>query len=139
MSRNKKIDIDSSSFKLMVQETYNDILHQKNEATRLFKEIKQNADLGSEGGIEDIPIVGPTLVNLLKVIDQTVDKKIQLLKIFHTYIKSGLDEKSTDGGNGGTGSLIPTGNNRKALEELLSEMQGNKTLNDGKSTGRNTG
>lgn len=135
MGRTKKIDINSEGFRVMVMETYNDILQQKNDANRLFKDIKQKLNLEADDeNLEEIPLAGPTLVNLLKVVDSSVDKKLKLLKIFQQHIKSESPGATAgqSGGKSSSSSMIPSGTDRNELTKMLKELQGEKVLKDGK-------
>jgi hypothetical protein len=75
-NKKKKIDINEESMKELMQETYNEIVDERNKAVAAYKKFSQNINENS-----DIALVGKITNDLLKIIDGSIDKKLALIKI----------------------------------------------------------
>ena len=87
--KKKQITLDTNSVLALLQEIYNECVEQRNTAIRI-----QNKMLSFMHGPEDLQLLGPVIKEQQKIIDSTIEKKIQLSKI-----QSNLTQKDTTGGD----------------------------------------
>jgi hypothetical protein len=115
-TKKKKVDVTEESMKELMQETYNEIVDERNKALAAYK--KYSKDINENN---DIALVGKITNDLLKIIDGTIEKKLRLIKIQSDIIyKNG---KQSDTG----ASIIITDEDRKWAE---SYMKSNKNDNE---------
>jgi hypothetical protein len=115
-TKKKKVDVTEESMKELMQETYNEIVDERNKALAAYK--KYSKDINEN---HDIALVGKITNELLKIIDGTIEKKLRLIKIQSDIIyKNG---KQSDTG----ASIMITDEDRKWAE---SYMKGNKNNNE---------
>jgi len=74
--RKKKIDISTESMIELMQETYNEIVDERNKALAAYKRFSRDIQEN-----DDIVMVGKITNDLLKIIDGSIEKKIRLIKI----------------------------------------------------------
>ena len=74
--KKKKIDITEQSMKELMQETYNEIVDERNKAITDYKKFGKDINENS-----DIALIGKITNDLLKVIDSAIEKKLKLIKI----------------------------------------------------------
>ena len=74
--KKKQIALDRNSILALLQEIYNECVEQRNTAIRI-----QNKMLSFMHGPEDLQVLGPVIKEQQKIIDSTIEKKIQLSKI----------------------------------------------------------
>ena len=74
--KKKKIDVSVESMKDLMQETYNEIVDERNKAITAYKKFSKDINENS-----DIALVGKITNDLLKIIDGTIEKKLRLIKI----------------------------------------------------------
>jgi hypothetical protein len=104
--------------KELMQETYNEIVDERNKALTAYK--KYSKDINEN---HDIALVGKITNELLKIIDGTIEKKLRLIKIQSDIIyKNG---KTADSG----ASIVITEEDRKWAE---SYMKNNNNSNNEK-------
>ncbi len=110
MPRPKKKDIQLSneSVLALLQEIYNECVEQRTTAIRI-----QNKMLSFMQGADDLQQLGPVIKEQQKVIDSSLEKKIQLAKI-----QSNLVEKQS-GGKDSLGALSL--DDRESLNLLLNK------------------
>jgi hypothetical protein len=114
--KKKKVDVTEESMKELMQETYNEIVDERNKALAAYK--KYSKDINEN---HDIALVGKITNELLKIIDGTIEKKLRLIKIQSDIIyKNG---KQSDGG----ASIVITDEDRKWAEDY---MKSSKTDNE---------
>tara|TARA_R110000824_G_scaffold38536_11_gene117587 strand:- start:55 stop:423 length:369 start_codon:yes stop_codon:yes gene_type:complete len=87
--KKKQIKLDTNSVLALLQEIYNECVEQRNTAIRI-----QNKMLSFMHGPDDLTLLGPVIKEQQKIIDSTIEKKIQLSKI-----QSNLTHKETEGGS----------------------------------------
>ena len=115
-TKKKKVDVTEESMKELMQETYNEIVDERNKALAAYK--KYSKDINEN---HDIALVGKITNELLKIIDGTIEKKLRLIKIQSDIIyKNG---KQSDTG----ASIMITDEDRKWAE---SYMKGSKNNNE---------
>ena len=71
--RKKKIDVSEESMKELMQETYNEIVDERNKALTAYKKFSKDINENS-----DIALVGKITNDLLKIIDGTIEKKTKV-------------------------------------------------------------
>ena len=117
--KRKKIDVSEESMKDLMQETYNEIVDERNRALTAYKKFTKNMDDNS-----DIALVGKITNDLLKIVDGSIEKKLRLIKIQSDILyKNGKSGANSDSG----GSIVITEEDRKWAEEYLKQ---NKTNNE---------
>lgn len=115
--RKKKIDVSEESMKELMQETYNEIVDERNKALTAYKKFSKDINENS-----DIALVGKITNDLLKIIDGTIEKKLRLIKI-----QSDILYKNGKGGSADSGtSMIITEEDRKWAEEFLKKQNNNE-------------
>jgi hypothetical protein len=82
----KEINLTKESMLALMQEVYNELVEQRNTAIRI-----QNKMLSMMKEPEDMTLIGPVIEKQQKIINDCVEKKLQLSKL-----QSGLWQKSND-------------------------------------------
>ncbi len=118
--RKKKIDVSEESMRDLMQETYNEIVDERNRALTAYKKFTKDINENS-----DIALVGKITNDLLKIIDSSIEKKLRLIKIQGDIIyKAG---KPADGP--GVNMTI-TDEDRKWAEEFLKQQNASSEGNE---------
>jgi hypothetical protein len=104
--KKKQIKVEKESVLALMQEIYNECVEQRNTAIRI-----QNKMLGFMHEAEDLHLLGPVIKEQQKIIDSTIEKKIQLTKIQSAL----LDKKLSELDSGG----VLTDEVRETLNDLL--------------------
>jgi hypothetical protein len=113
-TKKKKVDVTEESMKELMQETYNEIVDERNKALAAYK--KYSKDINEN---HDIALVGKITNELLKIIDGTIEKKLRLIKIQSDIIyKNG---KQSDAG----ASIMITEEDRKWAENYMKSSKNN--------------
>ena len=76
MNKKKKVDITEESLKDLMQETYNEIVDEKNRALSAYKKFTKDINENT-----DIALVGKITNELLKIMDSAIEKKLRLIKL----------------------------------------------------------
>lgn len=117
-SSKTQINVNEESMQKLMQETYNEIVDERNKALILYKRVTKDIDSNS-----DIALIGKVANDLLKIMDGAVDKKIKLLKLQSDILyKTAKTDSSPD-------NFTMTDEDKKWAEEML-EKQKNKDLVD---------
>lgn len=82
----KKIELTKESMLSLMQEIYNELVEQRNTAMRI-----QNKMLSMMKDPEDMTLIGPVIEKQQKIINDCVEKKLQLSKL-----QSSIWEKSSN-------------------------------------------
>jgi hypothetical protein len=82
----KEINFTKESILALMQEIYNELVEQRTTAIRI-----QNKMVGMMKDPEDMTLIGPVIKEQQKIINDCVEKKLQLSKI-----QSGIWEKSSN-------------------------------------------
>jgi hypothetical protein len=99
--------------KELMQETYNEIVDERNRALTAYKKFTKDINENS-----DIALVGKITNDLLKIIDSSIEKKLRLIKIQGDILyKSG---KSPDAS--GVGNMTITDEDRKWAEDFIKKQ-----------------
>jgi len=86
--KKKEIKLDKESILALLQEVYNECVEQRNTAIRI-----QNKMLNFMKEASDLQQLGPVIKEQQKIIDSSIEKKIQLSKI-----QASLVQKQFEGG-----------------------------------------
>jgi hypothetical protein len=111
--KKKKIDVSEESMKELMQETYNEIVDERNKALTAYKKFSKDINENS-----DIALVGKITNDLLKIIDGTIEKKLRLIKIQSDILYKNGKGASGDGG----APMVITEEDRKWAEEFLKKQ-----------------
>lgn len=114
----KRIDVTEESMKELMQETYNEIVDERNKALIAYKKFGKDINENS-----DIALIGKITNDLLKIIDGTIEKKLKLIKIQSDILyKNG---KNVGGEN--EGSIMITDEDKEWAKQLI---KNNKDFNE---------
>lgn len=117
-SSKTQIKVNEESMQKLMQETYNEIVDERNKALILYKRVTKEIDSNS-----DIALIGKVANDLLKIMDGAVEKKIKLIKLQSDILyKTAKTDSSPD-------NFTMTDEDKKWAEEML-EKQKNKDLVD---------
>lgn len=117
-SSKTQIKVNEESMQKLMQETYNEIVDERNKALILYKRVTKDIDSNS-----DIALIGKVANDLLKIMDGAVEKKIKLIKLQSDILyKTAKTDSSPD-------NFTMTDEDKKWAEEML-EKQKNKGLVD---------
>lgn len=103
------ISLDVDSALALMQEIYNDIAEQKNQASLIMK--KMNSFMKEA---EDMSILGPVIKEQQKILNECTEKKISIVKLQASLLK-----QTNDGKSGGAKMGALTDEDRKYLEKLM--------------------
>ena len=124
-SSKTQISVNEESMQKLMQETYNEIVDERNKALILYKRVTKDIDSNS-----DIALIGRVAKDLLKIMDGAVEKKLKLIKLQSDIIyKTTKTDSSSD-------NFTMTDEDRKWAEEMI-EKQKNKELGDETPTEKN--
>lgn len=76
IQKKKKINLSEESMRELMQETYNEIVDERNRALTAYKKFSKDINENT-----DIALVGKVTNELLKIIDGSIEKKLRLIKI----------------------------------------------------------
>lgn len=109
--KKKKVNVSEESMMELMQETYNEIVDERNRALTAYKKFTKDINENN-----DIALVGKITNDLLKIIDSSIEKKLRLIKIQGDILyKSGKAETSAQ-------SMTLTDEDRKWAEEYLKKQ-----------------
>lgn len=111
--KKKKVDVSEESMKELMQETYNEIVDERNKALAAYKKFSKDINENS-----DIALVGKITNDLLKIIDGTIEKKLRLIKIQSDI----LYKNGKMGASGESANILITEDDRKWAEEFLKKQ-----------------
>ncbi len=89
--KKKQIKLEKESLLSLFQEIYNELVEQRNTAIRI-----QNKMLGFMKDADDLTLLGPVIKEQQKIIDSTIEKKLQLSKLQSTLVMKGSSTGPTD-------------------------------------------
>ena len=111
--KKKKVDVSEDSMKELMQETYNEIVDERNRALTAYKKFTKDINENS-----DIALVGKITNDLLKIIDSSIEKKLRLIKIQGDILyKSGKPSDAS-----GVGNMTITDEDRKWAEDFIKKQ-----------------
>ena len=115
--RKNIISLDVDSALVLMQEIYNDITEQKNNASLIMKKM-----LSFMKDADDMSTIGPVIKEQQKILNDCTEKKISLVKLQSVLLK-----QTNETGKNGYGKLTLTEEDRKLLEDLVNEETKNDT------------
>jgi len=84
--KKKEVKISTDSFLGMAQEAYNELVEQRTTAIRQINENKKKVEVDD---MHDLVNLNKANTDLLKLIDNTIDKKLSLVKLMSTLVFKG--------------------------------------------------
>lgn len=90
----QKLEINESSLTSLLQEAYFETIDQRNKALGLLNKYLKNVEENT-----DIAMVGKINNELLKVIDSSIGKKIELAKLMADFINKKGNSKTDESSN----------------------------------------
>ena len=84
--KRKQIKLTNESAVSLMQEIYNECVEQRSTAIRI-----QNKMIGFMKEAADMALIGPVLKEQQKIIDSSIDKKLQLSKLLATIVSKNLE------------------------------------------------
>ena len=94
----------------LMQEIYNECVEQRTTAIRI-----QNKMIGFMKEAADMALIGPVLKEQQKIIDSSIDKKLQLSKLLASITSKNLESSSS--------SLTIDGDVKETITQLLSQTK----------------
>lgn len=112
MSRPKKkrVELTTDSFLSIAQEAYNELVEQRSTAIRQINENKKKVEIEDS---HDLGTMNKINTDLLKVVDTTINKKLDILKMMSNLIFRG------DTGTGQTTNSAITPEDMAMIESLM--------------------
>jgi hypothetical protein len=107
--KKKKVDVSEDSMKELMQETYNEIVDERNRALTAYKKFTKDINENS-----DIALVGKITNDLINIIDSSNEKKRRLIKI-----QGDILYKSGRPSDAAAGNMTITDDDRKWAEDFI--------------------
>lgn len=107
----KEISFDKESLMVLLQEIYNEIVTQRNTAITI-----QNKMLGFMKSPEDLTMLGPIIKEQQKIIDNALNKKLDLAKLQHNVM---IKSNNNNDGDSLSGTL--SDEDKEILYNLMKE------------------
>lgn len=85
--KRKEIKLTHESAVSLMQEIYNECVEQRSTAIRI-----QNKMIGFMHEAADMALIGPVLKEQQKIIDSSIDKKLQLSKLLTTIVSKNMED-----------------------------------------------
>jgi|TARA_R110000803_G_scaffold68147_7_gene129904 hypothetical protein len=108
--KRKEIKLTHDSAVALMQEIYNECVEQRTTAIRI-----QNKMIGFMKEAADMALIGPVLKEQQKIIDSSIDKKLQLSKLLATIASKNMETSNS--------GLMIDGDMKEAINELVSQTQ----------------
>ena len=115
MRERKNITLDVESALALMQEIYNDVVENRNTASQIMRKM-----MSFMKDAEDMSTIGPVIKEQQKILNDCTEKKISLVKLQSVLLK-----QSTGGKGMPMGKLELSDDDRKLLENLMSEDENN--------------
>ena len=84
--RKKRVELNTDSFLSIAQEAYNELVEQRSTAIRQINENKKKVDVEDT---HDLGTMNKVNTDLLKLVDSTIDKKLNILKMMSSVLFKG--------------------------------------------------
>lgn len=110
MKDRKNITLDVDSAVALMQEIYNDIVEQKNNASLIMKKM-----LSFMKDAEDMSVIGPVIKEQQKILNECTEKKISLVKLQNILLK----QSQGSGNKANIGKLTLSDEDRDLLDKLV--------------------
>jgi hypothetical protein len=92
--KKKQVKLTTDSFLSMAQEAYNELVEQRSTAIRQVNENKKKVEVED---MHDLVNLNKANTDLLKLVDNTIDKKLSLIKLMSTLVFK--NDSGEGGGN----------------------------------------
>lgn len=122
--RRKIIELNVDSALALMQEIYNDIVEQKNNASIIMKKM-----LVFMKEADDMSMIGPVIKEQQKILNECTEKKLSLVKLQNAMMKQG---GGTEGDKTKFSKLELSAEDRKMLENLIEEKEDESNNDDEK-------
>ncbi len=121
--KKKKIEISEQSFLSIAQETYNELVEQRRVA---IKQINENKSKVEVSDTHDVSALNKVNTDLLKIVDNTIDKKLNILKMMSPLVF----KNDTSGNSSSKNTSEITQEDMDLIQSLFND--GDKKEDDGK-------
>ena len=88
--KRKEIKLTHESAVSLMQEIYNESVEQRSTAIRI-----QNKMIGFMKEASDMALIGPVLKEQQKIVDSSIDKKLQLSKLLANIVSKSLEDSQS--------------------------------------------
>lgn len=126
--REKKnnITLDVDSALALMQEVYNDVVENRNQASIIMKKM-----LAFMKDAADMTLIGPVIKDQQKIMNDCVEKKLSLVKLQSVLLKqTGGDKTAAIANSGGFRVMSLSDEDRKMLDDLIEDQNKNKSADD---------
>lgn len=120
--RRKIIELNVDSALALMQEIYNDIVEQKNNASLIMKKM-----LSFMKEADDMSMIGPVIKEQQKILNECTEKKISLVKIQNAMLKQVGNAGSGYGNTQKFEKIELTSEDRELLNKLIDEKDDKST------------
>jgi len=108
--KRKEIKLTHESAVALMQEIYNECVEQRTTAIRI-----QNKMIGFMKEAADMALIGPVLKEQQKIIDSSIDKKLQLSKLISTITSKNIEQSG--------GGLTIDSDIKESIQELVAQSK----------------
>jgi hypothetical protein len=121
-NRRKLIELNVESALALMQEIYNDIVEQKNNASLIMKKM-----LAFMKEADDMSMIGPVIKEQQKILNECTEKKISLVKLQNVLIKQNNGQRDN---NSSFEKMELSAEDRALLEKMIEEKDDDETNNE---------
>lgn len=121
VSKKNKIELTAESMRELMQETYSEIVDERNKAVVAYRRFMRDVTDNS-----DIALIGKTTNELLKIIDSAIEKKLRLIKI-----QGDIIYRNKQGGEETEKIHKITDEDRRMIETMMTKSDTPKEINYG--------
>ena len=108
--KRKEIKLTHESAVALMQEIYNECVEQRTTAIRI-----QNKMIGFMKEAADMALIGPVLKEQQKIIDSSIDKKLQLSKLISAITSKNIEQSG--------GSVTIDSEIKESLQDLVAQAK----------------
>jgi hypothetical protein len=124
--RKNNITLDVDSALALMQEVYNDVVENRNQASIIMKKM-----LAFMKDAADMTLIGPVIKDQQKIMNDCVEKKLSLVKLQSVLLKqTGGDKTAAIANSGGFRVMSLSDEDRKMLDDLIEDQNKNKSADD---------
>jgi|TARA_B100000902_G_C27305025_1_gene914947 hypothetical protein len=115
--KRKEIKLTHESAVALMQEIYNECVEQRTTAIRI-----QNKMIGFMKEAADMALIGPVLKEQQKIIDSSIDKKLQLSKLISAITSKNIEQSG--------GGLTIDSDIKESIQELVAQSKKDEANDD---------
>ena len=115
--KRKEIKLTHESAVALMQEIYNECVEQRTTAIRI-----QNKMIGFMKEAADMALIGPVLKEQQKIIDSSIDKKLQLSKLISAITSKNIEQSG--------GGLTIDSEIKESIQELVAQSKKDEANDD---------